>query len=1031
MRGISRFSRPARANGARRLAVALLASVLVAAGASVGVPAPARAQSVQLFNWDSVNIRGMGYVTGLVIQPSSGDVYVRTDVGGVYRYDRGAEKWLPLMDRFDQSEAGNLDIESVAADPGTNGRASRVYAAMLWSNGANPNDSSVYRRSGEVMVSDDRGANWRPTGLRTQNLFLAGNGEYRVESGERLGVDPATGNVVLLGTRKNGLWRGVRDGSGNYAWSQVTSGLPNPTGLYDYAASTPIGFSFVAWDPSSSGRVYVGVNGGGVYVSTDNGQSFSLSSGGPTYPLRGAVANDGTLYVTSGTYGYGSVGRQGSVWRLRSGGWTNVTPGNQDSPYSGITVQGNNSNVVLVGRDNVVWRSTSGGNGGTWSSQTMNLRAPNAGAPGYFTNDEAGVSGGLAAMAVDPSDANKVWWTNGWGVTRTDAISAFPSAVWNWRMNNLEELVVRQVRVPNKPKASGGADLISAVADVMGYVHPSADAVPGYKHNPDGIKLPYPSTSDPNDASSFSNFWSWMYATWPGGFFPNPMPHVAGFTSIDAAYNAPDHQAAVGFHQFASIWPLHGYSTNGGQTWQAFGSVPAQTDSYVDGGGVTRTQTFLASGGAVALGSAVPSGASRCRMVWVPAAATFGNPWWNTTNNYMDARIPWPHYSADGGNTWNVCRLANASQRPSISLGANTGSGGVWSQHVDDLPKGWGNLITPWFPSRCVAAPPSDTTGQTFYYFCNNGPQAGGEVWGVFYKSTDGGQTWTKGQEGIFPSYCVRVVMVVNPTNANDIWISFQKNSDTINGNRLFRSTNGGANFSPVSTVNSADSVTFGKGQNGTPAVYVFGRVGGATKDAFYRSDDLGGTWTRISDFGNLTVRDIEADPRTYGILYAGTNGRGILRGRVAATGPRYDFESATQGWGAAWGNVGTVTTSTTQKFTGSRSLSVALNNATAGQNTTGVRVLNGAGPLPGAGQTVTARVWIPSGAPITRVYLFSQGAGWNGWYSNQITPTLGGWTTIQMTLPANANVPLNSLGISFDLSAAWSGTVYVDSVTW
>ncbi len=76
----------------------------------------------------SVNTQGMGYVTGIVVQSSAPYyVYIRTDVGGIYRYDRGGDRWLPLMDRLDRSDSSDISMESVAIDPSN---ASRVYVAM-------------------------------------------------------------------------------------------------------------------------------------------------------------------------------------------------------------------------------------------------------------------------------------------------------------------------------------------------------------------------------------------------------------------------------------------------------------------------------------------------------------------------------------------------------------------------------------------------------------------------------------------------------------------------------------------------------------------------------------------------------------------------------------------------------------------------------------------------------------------------------------------------------------------------------------
>jgi xyloglucan-specific exo-beta-1,4-glucanase len=79
----------------------LRASLAAAAllGALAGADAP--------FAWKSVNIQGMGYVTGLVIHPKAPhDIYIRTDVGGAYRFDRGGERWLPISDHAGMDAAG-------------------------------------------------------------------------------------------------------------------------------------------------------------------------------------------------------------------------------------------------------------------------------------------------------------------------------------------------------------------------------------------------------------------------------------------------------------------------------------------------------------------------------------------------------------------------------------------------------------------------------------------------------------------------------------------------------------------------------------------------------------------------------------------------------------------------------------------------------------------------------------------------------------------------------------------------------------
>ena len=69
------------------------------------------------------------------------------------------------------------------------------------------------------------------------------------------------------------------------------------------------------------------------------------------------------------------------------------------------------------------------------------------------------------------------------------------------------------------------------------------------------------------------------------------------------------------------------------------------------------------------------------------------------------------------------------------------------------------------------------------------------------------------------------------------------------------------------------------------PAVYAVGTVGGVY--GTFRSDDVGASWTRINDdahqYGLLGA--ITGDPRIYGRVYVGTEGRGIVYGDVAPGG--------------------------------------------------------------------------------------------------------------------------------------------------
>lgn len=105
-------------------------------------------------------------------------------------------------------------------------------------------------------------------------------------------------------------------------------------------------------------------------------------------------------------------------------------------------------------------------------------------------------------------------------------------------------------------------------------------------------------------------------------------------------------------------------------------------------------------------------------------------------------------------------------------------------------------------------------------------------------------------------------------------------------GGGLYYSINGGTSVRKVSGVSSATRVTTGKAPEGKtfPSVFIIGKVGGVY--GFFRSDDSLKTWTRINDsqhqFG--TIHQIVGDPRVFGRVYLGTEGRGVVYGDDAAT---------------------------------------------------------------------------------------------------------------------------------------------------
>jgi len=220
-------------------------------------------------------------------------------------------------------------------------------------------------------------------------------------------------------------------------------------------------------------------------------------------------------------------------------------------------------------------------------------------------------------------------------------------------------------------------------------------------------------------------------------------------------------------------------------------------------------------------------------------------------------------FSTDGGATWfQGTEPAGINNGGTIAAAAD-GSRFVWASR--DVPVHYTtNFGSSWTQSRGIpdnAIVESDRVNPNRFY---------GFADGRFYVSVDGGATFSATVTSGLPTSGVRFKAV--PGREGDIWVAGEGG--------LWRSTNGGASFTRVSGVSSSVNIGFGAPAPGRsyPALYLVGDVDGVT--GVYRSDDTGATWVRINDdahqYGNMGEA-ITGDPRVYGRVYLGTNGRGIL----------------------------------------------------------------------------------------------------------------------------------------------------------
>jgi chitodextrinase len=237
--------------------------------------------------------------------------------------------------------------------------------------------------------------------------------------------------------------------------------------------------------------------------------------------------------------------------------------------------------------------------------------------------------------------------------------------------------------------------------------------------------------------------------------------------------------------------------------------------------------------------------------------------------NFADADRPNDShvaFSTDGGANWFQGQEPGGVNSGGTVAAAANGSRFVWSPGDAGQPVvysvGFGGS---WSQSSGVPANSiieSDRVNpQKFYAFKS----------GTFYASTNGGQSFSSTGATGLPSIG-NTHFKAMPGVDGDIWLAGETG--------IFHSTNSGASFTKLANVTEAVNIGFGRAAPGQSymALFIVGTVDGVK--GVYRSDNAGSTWVRINDdahqYGNMGEA-LTGDPRIYGRVYLGTNGRGVL----------------------------------------------------------------------------------------------------------------------------------------------------------
>ncbi len=603
----------------------------------------------------------------MIFHPNAIDVYyARTDIGGVYRWDRNASGWEAITDNFDVTEGYHIGAESVALDPNDD---FRIYMST---------GLYVPNGNGRIYISTDRGDSWAHAELP----FPVGANNDGRAIGERMMVDPNLPSTLFYGSRTAGLWKSTDRGLN---WAQVTS-LSSAVMSVGWGDPMPAGIEFVVFDTSTMGSgsatqtIYVGVgptyaNAAGldkmIYRSTDGGATWQgvstpLDGDSTDYYIPHVVrSDDANLYfIFTGSIGPGASG-PGRLYRFDGNNWDLLRKRDPvagvNAGYSGLSVYGTGSNTRIALGISGTW--------GTWADKPVVEFSENAGVTWreisngkpHTPNEE--VSGWIDDVEIDPFNPDHVMHVTGGGPWETyNATDANPT--WNKMVENLEETATLDLTTP-PPSAS--YTLLNASGDIGTWVHTDLTTEP---------------TRTPTGDLKFAN-------------------GVSG----DMAWSDPSYIATIGTRHwaFGANAPAARYSRDNGLTWTAFGSLPegvvageglsnpnniavtspnnliwsvAKTKPYYSNdSGNTWHATDLpvaASVNSATTGYHVAADRKNPNMVY---AYDFGGAWWGTPGKF--------YYSTDGGKTFTKSTDVNFDASPngwdSTSIAVNPNAeGDIW-----------------------------------------------------------------------------------------------------------------------------------------------------------------------------------------------------------------------------------------------------------------------------------------------------------------------------------------------------------------
>ncbi len=399
------------------------------------------------YEWDNVSVGGGGYILGVTVHPQNPDlVYIRTDVGGAYRWDTIAQKMVPLTDWVPFEQSNLYGVYGLALHPEDE---NIIYLSL----------GKYINRPGDVFKSEDQGKTWEPLNFDGAS-FGANHSPNR--KGNTLLINPHNPDELYAGTIGNGLHR-YHNGN----WEKITT-IPGDAVIRS-----------LAFDSLDSNYIYVAVTystrwgnignpeTSGIYRSADGGQTFNIIPGfNRQYDQFSdlSLSKDcDKLYASSLEHD----GKTGTILRLDNprtdSTWTNITP--ESGPFRTVTASPHDNDLVMTARGtfNSLGRFAISENSGTDWTFKSNFNVHNI-VPWHPSSYPGSA---ISQIAFDPANPDRVYFTDWYSIYMTDNWRETPIHWSNEISRGHEEIVPARI-VGAHPENDAGAILYAGGADISG-----------------------------------------------------------------------------------------------------------------------------------------------------------------------------------------------------------------------------------------------------------------------------------------------------------------------------------------------------------------------------------------------------------------------------------------------------------------------------------------------------------------------------------------------------------------------------------